>query len=171
MNIKEQLEAARVLYYQALNLTSSLNNAAYQTQYKSGRHDRIERLILKNKVRIHLRFERILKLHDAYIAELGQKNASFKDSSLSDSTGLALSPAQPVEAVGQGATINEFPSLEQLNADFLTVGFFTHWGEEPIKEQIEDFTQRVNSFMFLGHNEHKSRVLAFDTIIDDRDGK
>ncbi|MEF3073873.1 hypothetical protein V2P20_02430 [Methylobacter sp. Wu1] len=104
MNIKEQLEAARVLYYQALDLTSSLNNAAYQTQYKSERHDRLERLILKNKVRIHLRFDRVLKLHDAYIAELGQKDASFKDSSLSDSTGLALSPAQPVEAVGQGAS-------------------------------------------------------------------
>jgi hypothetical protein len=119
MNIKEQLEAARVLYCQALDLTSSLNYAAYQVKYNSERHDRLERifnLILKNKVRIQLRFERVLKLHDAYIAELRQKDASFKDSSLSDSTGLALSPAQPVEAVGQGATIDpEFLALVGLS--------------------------------------------------------
>ncbi|MGJ0431241.1 hypothetical protein [Methylobacter sp.] len=87
-----------------------------------------------------------------------------------DSTGLALSPAQPVDAVGQGATINEFPSFEQLNVEYVTVGYFTHWDEVPTQEQIEDFAVRVQVFMFAGFNEHKSRVLAFDTLIDDRDG-
>ncbi|WP_442499645.1 hypothetical protein [Methylobacter sp. sgz302048] len=99
MNMEQQIERQRVLYYQSLELSRLLSYLAYEYHLKDERYERVERLNRKAEARMDRRFDRLMELHEAYMAYL-QKQI---DSSMK-STGLALSPAQPVEAVGQGAS-------------------------------------------------------------------
>jgi DnaJ-class molecular chaperone len=106
MNMEQQIERQRVLYYQSLEFSRLLSDLAYEYHLKDERYERVERLNRKAEARMDRRFDRLMELHEAYMAYL-QKQI---DSSMK-STGLALSPAQPVEAVGQGATVSDPGSL------------------------------------------------------------